>query len=155
MSPACRQGHAQQNLQRTELQERSKNYLQEAICKWIFVCSYSAAFLSENVQLLKMKAVRPPAARQPRSPKAKPASETSAPGSTDTFSIYQIVSLLVRMATSRITFFFFFLCNVFLLSVASAFWQLSIKAPFFIKTVFFIIKDTWIKYLTDVSPWMV
>lgn len=102
-------------IDRTELQERSKNYLQEAICKWIFVCSYSASFLSENVQLLKMKAVRPPAARQPRSPKAKPASETSAPGSTDTFSIYQIVSLLVRMATSRITFILFF-CVMFFFS---------------------------------------
>lgn len=43
---------------------------------------------SENVRLLLLKAGRLPAEQRPRSPKARPVSETSAPGSTDTFSIY-------------------------------------------------------------------
>lgn len=79
---------------------------------------------SENARLLKMKAVPPPAEQQPRSPKAKPASETSAPGS-DTL-IYQSVFLLVESSKSN----FIHTCVCYLSVVLSS-CEREIKVTFF------------------------
>ncbi len=60
------------------IEQRNKRHA--SVEKLLIMILYSSP--SENAQLLKMKAVRPPAEQRPRSPKAKPVSETSAPGST-------------------------------------------------------------------------